>query len=109
MFSPLPAFLLPSRSLELTGTDVPLPFQRMPVCPGQLLLVALDWDVGFVSEPTTAFMVQTSGCVHLSFLSPSQITINERASFGTEQIALCFLLDVLLMILWHLILAYSSL
>lgn len=47
-----------------------LPFQRMPVDPGQLPLVALDQDVGFVSGPTVAFRVYVLGCVHLSFFFP---------------------------------------
>lgn len=42
----------------------------MPVDPGQLPLVALDQDVGFVSGPTVAFRVYVLGCVHLSFFFP---------------------------------------
>lgn len=61
-FLPFP----PIASPELTGTDVPLPFQQMPVLPGQLPPVALDQDVGFVSGPTIAFRVCMSGCVYFS-------------------------------------------
>lgn len=78
----------------------------MPVRPGQLPLVALDQNVGFVSGPTVAFRVRMLGCVHFS---PSQITTSEKVSLGTEQIVLPFLPVGLLMILWHLVLSYNSL
>lgn len=105
---PLPAFLLPSCSPELTGADVPLSFQRMPVHSGQLLLVALDQDVGFVLGPTIAECEYRAVCISL-LLSPSWITINGKGSLGAEQIALPFLLVGLPMILWHLVLSYNSL
>lgn len=85
---PLPAFLLPSCRPELTGADVPRPFQQMPVRSGQLLPVASDQAVGFVSLPATAFSVRAGLRAFLSSLVP-RLQLMRRCP--VEQSTLLFL------------------